>query len=141
MIRLVGPALMVLGISHLVTVILGASEAIADIARLGLDDPVSVEAERLETFWGLLFGFLLLTVGYQVHWARSRTGGVPAFPGLVVAGLGLFGVGLAPISPGFWAMFLLGLAIVVHASRDRAPPKAPKVVAIPRRRRGAPSLP
>jgi hypothetical protein len=49
-IRLVGPATMVLGILHLPTVILGASDAIADLARLGLDDPISVEDERLATF-------------------------------------------------------------------------------------------
>lgn len=142
MLRLIGPALMVVGVLHVLTVVIGQSEALADIARLGLDDPVSVEDERLETFWGLLFGFLLLTVGYQVRWARSRVGQVPPFPGAVVAGLGLFGVVVAPISPGFWAMLLLGLAVVVQAYRDRTRPLTPRPVAAPRRRRdGAPTSP
>lgn len=142
MLRLVGPALMVVGVLHVLTVVVARSEALADIARLGLDDPVSVEDARLETFWGLLFGFLLLTVGYQIRWARSRVGRVPPFPGAVVAGLGLFGVVVAPISPGFWAMLLLGLAVVVQAYRDRTRPRDPKFVANSRRRRdGTPSSP
>lgn len=124
---------------HHFTVGVGASEAHTDIVRLGLDDPVSIDDERLETFWGLVFGFLLLTVGYQVHRARGNVGRVPPLPGAVVAGLGPSGVVVAPISAGLWAMLLLGLAVVVRADRDRLRPDDRAVVADPRRRRAWPT--
>lgn len=42
----VNPALLIVGVPHVLMLIAGESEVLADIARLGLDDRVSVEVER-----------------------------------------------------------------------------------------------
>lgn len=128
--RLIGPSVMALGTLHVLFAAVAGSSGLAEIARGGVGGLQSAPAGHEAHFWSLLFGVLALTVGYQIHWSRSRFGAVPAFPGWALVAIGLAGGILAPLSP-FWLVLLLGLVIVVQARRE------PAHAAGPARREGA----
>lgn len=117
--RLTGPLLMALGALHVLFAVVAGSADLADIVRGGVGGLASSPDGAEAAFWSLLFGVLALTGGYQIHWAESRFGTVPAFPGWALVGIGLFGAFLAPASP-FWLVLLLGLAVLLQARRGAA---------------------
>ena len=109
--RYVGPALMLIGIAHLILFSVLFSDRYADIVRDGLFNSVDGDDKREAAFWTAWCGVLLLTVGYLIRFVQARIGTVPAFPGWVLLVIGLGGGILMPVSP-FWLFVPLGLFIL-----------------------------
>ncbi|MCC2626469.1 MAG: hypothetical protein K0S14_119 [Thermomicrobiales bacterium] len=129
--RYVGPALMLIGIGHLIVVSVFFSERFAAIARDGLFNTVNGDDKREAAFWTMWFGVLLLTVGYLIRFVQAHLGTVPGFPGWVLLVMGLGGGILLPASP-FWLLILLGLFILRPArSSMRSSPSASSSLVTP----------
>lgn len=126
--HLVGPLTMILGSLHILFAIVAGWSDLGDIVGGGLNGLATAPAGYEAAFWSLLFGVFALTIGYQLTWAESRFGRIPAFPGWAMVAVGLFGGLLALASP-FWLVLLLGVAILVEAYRE------PRAAAIPAHRR------
>lgn len=109
--RYVGPALMLIGIAHLIVFSVLFSDRYAGIARDGLFNTVDGDDKREAAFWTMWFGVLLLTVGYLIRFIQAHLRTVPAFPGWVFLVMGLGGGILLPASP-FWLLVPLGLFIL-----------------------------
>jgi hypothetical protein len=120
--RHVGPALMLIGIAHLLLFSVLFADRYAGIVRDGVVNTVDGDDKREAAFWTMWCGLLLLTVGYLVRFIQTRLGGVPAFPGWVLLATGLGGGILMPASP-FWLFVPLGLSILRPArpAAGRAP--------------------
>lgn len=120
--RYAGPALMVIGIAHILLFAVLHADRWAAIARDGLINTVDGDDKREAAFWAISGGPLLLTVGYLVHFIQARLGTVPAFPGWVFLAVGLFGGILMPVSP-FWLFVPIGLSILRPArpATERSP--------------------
>ena len=119
--RYVGPALMLIGIAHLIVVSVLFAERYAGIARDGLFNTVDRDDKREAAFWTMWFGVLLLTVGYLIRFIQAHLGTVPALPGWVLLVMGLGGAILLPASP-FWLLIPLGFFILRPArSSARSP--------------------
>jgi len=109
--RFVGPALIVIGVAHILTFAVLHADRWRAIARDGLVNTVDGDDKREAAFWAICCGPLMIMVGYLVHFSRTRLGTVPAFPGWVLLAMGLLGGLLMPVSP-FWLFVPLGLAIL-----------------------------
>ena len=109
--RYVGPAVMLIGIAHLIVVSVLFSDRYAGIVRDGLFNTVDRDDKREAAFWTMWFGVLLLTVGYLIRFVQAHLGTVPALPGWVLLVTGLGGGILLPASP-FWLLVPLGLFIL-----------------------------
>ena len=109
--RYVGPAVMLIGIAHLIVVSVLFSDRYAGIVRDGLFNTVDRDDKREAAFWTMWFGVLLLTVGYLIRFVPAHLGTVPALPGWVLLVTGLGGGILLPASP-FWLLVPLGLFIL-----------------------------
>lgn len=115
--RFVGPALIVIGLAHLLYFAVLWSDRYAGIARAGVVNAVEGDDRREAAFWTLWFGVLVLTVGYLVRWIERRLGTVPTFPGWMLLVIGLGGGVLMPVSP-FWLVVPLGLALLRSPRRS-----------------------
>jgi len=117
--RYVGPALIVIGVVHLVYFAVHWSDRYAGIARAGVVNTVDGDDAREAAFWTLWFGVLVLTVGQLLRWIEARLGTVPAFPGWMLLVIGVGGGVLMPLSP-FWLVVPLGLALLRSPRRTES---------------------
>lgn len=137
--RYAGPALIVIGIAHILFFAVLHADRWAAIARDGLFNTVDGDDKREAAFWAICGGPLLLTVGYLVRFVQTRLGTVPAFPGWVFLGMGLVGGVLMPVSP-FWLFVPIGLSILRPGRPAAERPPSPVTTAnASRGHGGAPS--
>jgi hypothetical protein len=118
---LVGPALLVIAVIHILTTPLFYGDSVASIIDAGVlgavdADPALVDL-RSASFWYLVAGIGLAFVGADVTWIERRWGQAPPHVGWLLLVLGCVGVVLMPVSP-FWLFFGVA-AMVAHSHRTR----------------------
>lgn len=115
----VGPAVLAIGVLHVLFVFATMRGPLAAIRRDGVFDAIGPNIDREAAFWSFWFGVLLATVGYLIHRVASQGGTVPAVAGWVLVGLGVLGGILMPFGP-FWIAIPLGLLMLVPSRRNVA---------------------
>jgi drug/metabolite transporter (DMT)-like permease len=118
---LVGPALLVIAVVHLLVTPLFYGDSVASIIDAGVlgavdADPSLVDL-RSASFWYVIAGIGMAFVGADVTWIERRWGRPPPHVGWLLLVLGCVGVVLMPVSP-FWLFFVVA-AMVAHSHRTR----------------------
>lgn len=116
--RFVGPAVLVIGMLHILFVFATMRTPLVAIGRAGVFDAIGSHLDREAAFWSFWFGVLLATLGYLIHWIAARGQPVPALAGWVLVGLGVGGGVLMPVGP-FWIAIPLGWLVLApfHSSQ------------------------
>lgn len=121
--RQVGLLLMLTGLLHTVVGLFGYMNQLNPIVADGLWNTVSEgQWERTTAFWFMMFGFMLIFLGYTADWIMKKKGiTLPAAFGWMLLAVCLVGVVIMPVS-GFW----LGLpqAIILLRNSDKSSPSA-----------------
>ncbi|WP_373232402.1 DUF6463 family protein [Cohnella sp.] len=101
--RQVGLLLMLTGLLHTVVGLFGYMEQLQLIAADGLWNTVEEgQWERTTAFWFMMFGFLLMILGYTADWLMKKKGiEPPTVFGWMLLLLCLTGAVIMPVS-GFW---------------------------------------
>ncbi|WP_309118115.1 DUF6463 family protein [Paenibacillus sp.] len=101
--RQVGLLLALTGLLHSVVGLILYGDALLPIATEGLWNTMQEgDWERLNAFWFMMFGFLLMLIGYIVSWVLKQTQlRPPTVVGWSILAIGIVGAVIMPIS-GFW---------------------------------------
>lgn len=101
--RQVGLLLMLTGLLHTVVGLIIYMKHIFPIITEGVWNTVQEgQWERLTGFWFMMFGFLLILLGYLTDWLMKKMGiPPPAAFGWLLLAICLFGAVAMPVS-GFW---------------------------------------
>ncbi|MCI3918872.1 DUF6463 family protein [Paenibacillus sp. TRM 82003] len=101
--RQVGLLLALTGLLHSVIGLILFWDALLPIVTEGLWNTMKEgDWERLNAFWFMMFGFLLILIGYMVSWVLKQTQlRPPAAVGWSILAIGIIGAVIMPIS-GFW---------------------------------------
>jgi hypothetical protein len=101
---------LVVGVGHVFLAGLLFADPFAHIASSGLLAAVPFHARATEqgaALWFIVNGVLLIMLGQLARVHQLQAGRLPAPPGWLLAGLGLGGAVVAPVS-GFWVYLALG---------------------------------
>ena len=93
------------------------ADPLGDIASSGLIAAVPFDARASEegaALWFIVNGVLLVMLGQLARVHQLHTGRLPASPGWLLAGLGLGGAVVAPVS-GFWVYLALGTLWITNS--------------------------
>lgn len=101
--RQVGLLLMLTGLLHTVVGLIIYMNQLQPIVTDGLwNSVVEGQWERATVFWFLMFGFMLIFIGYTADWLMKKKGiAPPAGFGWILLTVCLLGVIVMPAS-GFW---------------------------------------
>ncbi|MEL6408007.1 MAG: DUF6463 family protein [Chloroflexota bacterium] len=110
-----GYILIAIALLHQVVGLIFYSSALHDILQAGiLNAVVPPFWERDAAFWFLMFGGLLLLIGWVVQWLMDSVGTIPAFLGWGLLIVCVLGVILMPLS-GFWLVIPLAIMMIRQA--------------------------
>ncbi len=101
--RQVGLLLILTGLLHTIVGLFGYMEQLQPIIADGLWNTVGEgQWERATAFWFMMFGFMLIFLGYTADWLMKKRGiAPPAAFGWMLLVVCLAGVVVMPVS-GFW---------------------------------------
>jgi hypothetical protein len=115
MLRGTGPALLAIGLLHVLYVLIAGRAPLARLVRRGIGGLKVAPPAEEAPFWSLLLGAVTAAIGAHLAWAEATVGAVPASPGRILVGVGLAGgLALAPVSP-FWLVLITGAAVIARA--------------------------
>jgi uncharacterized membrane protein len=117
--RLLGPALIAIGMGHVVAALVIFPQGLADIVRAGVLDTIAVASppERQAAFWFILFTPVLALAGQVASQAVARDDRrLLATLAWYLTGIAALGALVMPVS-GFWAVLAVGLVMLRTAHR------------------------